>query len=61
MVPHMEPMTELAETVRAACLEAVREAWEDGGIQGLCCEGRWELAVAALQQLDVRSLLPPSR
>ena len=47
----------LAEAVRAACIKAALEAYEDGGILGLCAEGRWEYAISALQQLDVEALL----
>jgi hypothetical protein len=48
---------QLAEAVRAACLEAAMKAHEDAGIQGLCEEGRWEAAVGALQSLDLRPLI----
>jgi hypothetical protein len=45
-----------AERVRAACLEAAIQAYEDAGIRGLCAEGRWEAAVAAIRQLDLSAL-----
>lgn len=44
---------DLAEAVRAACLAAAVAAYEDAGIQGLCPEGRWEAAVAAIRRLDL--------
>jgi len=47
----------LAKRIRDACLEAVLQAYEDAGMQGLCAEGRWEAAVAALQTLDLAPLL----
>lgn len=47
----------LAETVRAACIEAALAAYEEGGVLGLCAEGRWEYAISALRQLDVNALL----
>ena len=50
-------MEDFAKRVRDACLEAVREAYEDAGVQGLCAEGRWEAAVGALQTLDVARLV----
>lgn len=34
----------LAETVRVACIKAALDAYEEGGILGLCAEGRWEYA-----------------
>lgn len=48
----------LAEAVRAACLHAARDAFEDASLRGLCCTGAWEVAVGAIQTLDVESLLP---
>jgi hypothetical protein len=47
----------LAEAVRAACLSAAAEAYEDAGLRGLCEAGRWEAAAGALQSLDVRKLV----
>ena len=46
----------LAETVRVACIEAALDAYEEGGILGLCAEGRWEYAISTLQQLDLATL-----
>jgi hypothetical protein len=50
-------LEDLAKRIRDACLEAVLEAYEDAGMQGLCAEGRWEVAVGALRTLDVAPLL----
>jgi hypothetical protein len=47
----------LAETVRGACLDAARLAYEDAGIRGLCAEGRWEAALTAIRQLDLSPVL----
>jgi hypothetical protein len=46
----------VAEAVRAACVDAAIEAYEDAGIRGLCDEGRWECAIAAIRRLDVQSV-----
>lgn len=46
----------LAEAVRAACLAAAREAYEDAGLRGLCAEGRWEAATGAIAACDLSSL-----
>jgi hypothetical protein len=35
---HME-LEDLAKRIRNACLEAVRQAYEDAGVQGLCADG----------------------
>ena len=42
-----------AEAVRGALIEAALVAYEDAGLSGLCAEGRWEAAVAAMRSLDV--------
>jgi hypothetical protein len=47
----------LAETVRAACLDAATVAYEDAGIRGLCAEGRWEAALGAMRQLNLVAVL----
>ncbi len=53
----MTPSPNLAEAVRAACIKAALDAYEEGGILGLCAEGRWEYAISALQQLDLEALI----
>jgi hypothetical protein len=52
-------ITSLAEAVRAACLNAALEAYEDAGIRGLCAEGRWEAALAAIRHVDLSGVLEP--
>jgi hypothetical protein len=47
----------VAETVRAACLDVARLAYEDAGIRGLCADGRWEAALTAIRQLDLSGVL----
>ncbi|HPF58597.1 MAG TPA: acetyltransferase [Candidatus Competibacteraceae bacterium] len=47
----------LAEAIRAACIRAALEAYEEGGVLGLCAEGRWEYAISMLQQLDLDLLI----
>lgn len=47
----------IAEAVKQACVEAALRAYEEGGISGLCAEGRWELAVDALRHLDTERIL----
>jgi len=47
---------QLAENVRAACIKTALEAYEEGGVLGLCAEGRWEYAISALRQLDVAAV-----
>ena len=47
----------LAEHIRNACLAAVLAAHADAGINGLCAEGRWGIAVDALRTLDLAPLV----
>ena len=49
----------LVETVRAACLNAAVAAYEDAGIRGLCADGRWEAALAAIRHVDLSGVLEP--
>jgi hypothetical protein len=50
-------LEDLAKRIRAACLEAVLQAYEDAGMQGLCAEGRWEAAISALKTVELAPLL----
>lgn len=45
------------EAVRAACLDAARQAYEDASMQGLCAEGCWEAAVGAVRALDLQAVV----
>ena len=49
----------VVEAVRAACLEAALLAYEDAGIRGLCAEGRWEAALAAIRHVDLSAVFKP--
>lgn len=53
----MTDSQKLAEAIRAACIKAALEAYEEGGVLGLCAEGRWEYAISTLQQLDLDLLI----
>ena len=47
----------LAEAVRAACLQAALDAYEQGGLAGMCAEGRWEMATDAIRALKLEELM----
>ena len=47
------------EAVRAACLNAAIAAYEDAGIRGLCADGRWEAALAAIRHADLSGVREP--
>jgi len=57
----IEVQTAVAEATRAACLEAMMKAYEEGGLSGLCAEGRWELAVDAVKSLNLTEALAAVR
>lgn len=50
-------LEDLAKRIREKCVEAILQAYEDAGIQGLCAEGRWKVAVGALRTLDLTPVL----
>ncbi|HEY3859956.1 MAG TPA: acetyltransferase [Gammaproteobacteria bacterium] len=47
----------LAEAVRAACLKAAREGYEQASASGLCHEGAVEASLGAVSMLDINALL----
>jgi hypothetical protein len=47
----------LAELIRDRLIAAAEAAYDDAGIQGLCAEGRIEVAIGAMKNLDLSSLL----
>jgi hypothetical protein len=53
----------LAEAVRAACLKAAQEAYEDAAMSGLCKEGAIEAALGAISTIDLDAVIEnlPSR
>ena len=53
----MTDSRQLAEAVRAACIQAALDAYEEGGVLGLCAEGRWEYAISVMRQLDLAALI----
>lgn len=53
----MDDPLALAERIRQACLQQAIDAYEQAGISGLCGEGRWEIALDAIRQLDVAKLI----
>jgi len=48
---------DLAQAVRAACIAAALDAFEDASIRGLCCEGAWECAVGAMTTLNLDAVV----
>ncbi|PSJ43685.1 acetyltransferase [Zobellella endophytica] len=50
-----------AEHIRQACLQAALAAYEQGGLLGLCQEGRFELAMDAIRRLELAPLTDTDR
>ncbi len=55
-----EQQRALAEAVRQACIQTALDGYEQGGLAGLCCEGRWEMAIDALRTIRLDELLKES-
>ncbi|MCW9089515.1 MAG: acetyltransferase [Gammaproteobacteria bacterium] len=53
----MDERERIAEAVKQACIDTALRAYEEAGISGLCAEGRWELAVDTMRNLDTKTLL----
>lgn len=50
----------MANLVRAACVQAGKEAYESASMSGLCSEGAWEAAIGAIEMLDIKGLVEKS-
>ena len=46
-----------ANAVRHAVIDAMCTAHEDAGMQGLCGEGRFEIAIDTVRNLDLRPIV----
>ncbi|HEY1991325.1 MAG TPA: acetyltransferase [Gammaproteobacteria bacterium] len=47
----------LAEAVRAACLKAAKQGYEQAAASGLCHEGAVEASLGAVSMLDLKAVL----
>ncbi len=59
-----DQMLRLAESVRAACIKAAIEGYQQASISGLCGEGAFENAVSAMRVANLTDILKeahPSR
>jgi hypothetical protein len=43
----------LAQAVRDACVRAAIDGYEQGGLSGLCAEGRFDMAIDAIRSLHL--------
>jgi hypothetical protein len=51
-----EARREAAEATKRTLVEIATRAHEEAGLSGLCEEGRWEAALGAMRNYDVRQL-----
>lgn len=47
----------VAHAVREACVRAAVDGYEQGGISGLCAEGRFDLAIDSVCALDLEGIV----
>ena len=52
-----DQLTQIAETIRAACVQAAQHGYERAAADGLCDEGALEVALDAIRCLDLEQLL----
>lgn len=50
----------VAEATRRALVDVALQAYEDAGLSGLCAEGRWEIAIGAMRDLDIGPIVGAS-
>lgn len=60
--PAMADVTEegalaVADAVRAACLRAAIDGYEQAGFGGMCEEGRWEMVVDSIRSLNLDAIV----
>ncbi len=52
-----EKVLQLAEAIRAACIQAALAGYEDASLSGLCHEGAWERAIDAMWELKLEAVI----
>ena len=52
-----EALYRVAEAVRERCIAEASEAFERGGMSGLCVEGRLDLVMDRLRSLDLELIV----
>jgi hypothetical protein len=48
---------EIAEATQRTLVAVALQAYEEAGLSGLCGEGRWEVALGAIRNYDVRNII----
>jgi len=57
MTSSMNDSLTIARAVREACVTAAKQAYEQAAMSGLCDEGALEVAIGAIETLDLEALL----
>lgn len=52
-----ETLRRVAKAVRERCMDEASEGFEQGGMSGLCVEGRWDLAMDRVRSLDLEAIV----
>ncbi len=52
-----DQLMQLAQAIRAACVQAAQQGYERAAADGLCDEGALEVALDAIRSLDLDQLL----
>lgn len=47
----------VGRAVLSACAKAAETAYNDAGLSGLCQEGRWDIALAAMRSLELQPVI----
>jgi len=55
--PHLEDNRQIAEAIRAACVQAAQQGYERAAADGLCDEGAFEVALDAIRSLDIDQIV----
>ena len=50
-------MCDIAQIIKAACVQAAIEGYQNAAISGLCHEGACEASVSAIRMVDVNLLI----
>lgn len=53
----MDKQWRLAAAVREACIRAALDGYQDARADGLCYEGAWECAIAAVRSLKLKTVV----
>lgn len=50
-------VSDLAESIRKACLEAAAEGFKEASMAGICLEGSIDYAIDAIRRVDLKEIV----